>query len=356
MKTIQIIGRKNSGKTTYACELINYIKYKLNKSVISYKHSSELYPVDKPNTDSSKHREAGADVSIFNTEKETGVYFNNDNSVLKNRKFEQCILDNFDYKIIESKRNVKGNKFEVIRDFESFENSYYSSDKQVAKNIVGIITDNKEVTNSIKDLPIFRRDEIEKLISYPSNILETPNKIKNNLRKKIKKIKNNYSKHDKKLKSDYIFNLLEKNINFTKSKTIFVYWAMDDEVDTRDFILKWSEKGKRIILPSIDGDNLVLKEFKGFQELKEDENYGILEPVGSLFTDYNEIDIAIIPGIAFDNNFNRMGRGKGFYDKILSSLKSNNNCHLLGICFDFQIVENVPTEQHDIKMNNVIFG
>ncbi len=358
MKTIQIIGRKNSGKTTYTCELIKYLKNKLKKSVVSFKHTSETYPVDKPNTDSSKHREAGADVAIFNTDKETGIYFNNDNSVLKSNKFKQSILENFDYKVIESKRTHKGKKFEIIRNFESFENSYYFSDELVSKDIIGIITDDEKVIEESikKDIPTFKRDEIEKVIIFSAKLSNIPSKEKNRLRKEIKRIKSNYSIHDKKLKSDYILNLVEKDTNFISAKTVFIYWAMADEVDTKDFILKWSKQGKRIILPSVVGDNLVLKEFKGKQELKAGENFGILEPEGTIFSDYKEIDMAIIPGIAFDNKMNRMGRGKGYYDKILTNLKSNNNCHLLGICFDFQIVENVPTEQHDIKMSDVIFG
>jgi len=360
MKTIQIIGRKNSGKTTYTCELIKYLKYELKKSVISFKHTSETYPVDKPNTDSSKHREAGADVAIFNTDKETGVYFNNDNTVLNdnNNRFKQAILENFDYKIIESKRTHKGKKFEIIRDYESFENSYYFSDELVSKDIIGIITDDEKVIDEAvkKDIPVFKRDEIGKLVVFSYSLSNTPIKVKNELRKKIKRIKKSYSIHDKKLKSNFILEQVEKDTNFISAKTIFIYWAMEDEVDTKDFILKWSKQGKKIILPSVDGDSLVLKEFKGKQELKAGENFGILEPKGTIFTDYKEIDMAIIPGIAFDKNLNRMGRGKGYYDKILDELKSNSNCYLLGICFDFQIVENVPTEQHDIKMSNVISG
>ena len=356
MKTIQIIGRKNSGKTTFVCELIRFLKVKFNKRVVSFKHSSEMYPVDKPNTDSSKHREAGADVSIFNTDKETGLYFNNINSAITHKKLNNFLSENVDYKIIESKRTRKGSKFEIVRDFGSLNDSYYTTDKDLKKSIIGIISDDDKVFEHIKEIPVFKKSEIDKLITFSDNRQNTPKILKNDLRKKIKKVKNRYSIHDRNLKSEYILNQVEKSDNFISAKTIFVYWAMDDEVNTRNHTLKWKNQGKKIILPSVDGDNLVLKEFTGEDSLISGENFGIAEPDGKIFTNYKEIDLAIIPGIAFDNNLNRMGRGRGYYDKILKLLNSKNNCFLLGICFDFQIVDNVPIEEHDIKMSNIIFG
>ena len=64
----------------------------------------------------------------------------------------------------------------------------------------------------------------------------------------------------------------------------------------------------------------------------------------------DKIDLVIVPGIAFDKQNNRMGRGKAFYDGILNKLSGVK----VGVCFRFQIVENVPTDEHDIKMNYVI--
>ena len=76
----------------------------------------------------------------------------------------------------------------------------------------------------------------------------------------------------------------------------------------------------------------------------------IPEPVGRLFTDLNKIDVILVPGVAFDRTLNRLGRGKGFYDKILSQTKA---CKI-GICFDFQLLDRIPTEVHDVRMTQVI--
>ena len=79
--------------------------------------------------------------------------------------------------------------------------------------------------------------------------------------------------------------------------------------------------------------------------------YNIMEPTGELFVDYASIDLAVIPGVAFDREGNRMGRGKGYYDRLLPKLRST---YKIGICLPFQLVERVPTDEHDVKMDEVI--
>ena len=75
----------------------------------------------------------------------------------------------------------------------------------------------------------------------------------------------------------------------------------------------------------------------------------IEEPTGEAFTDYTQIDFAIIPGVSFDKNGNRLGRGKGYYDRLLPQLHSYN----VGICFDFQVSDEIPTESFDKPMHEV---
>jgi 5-formyltetrahydrofolate cyclo-ligase len=80
--------------------------------------------------------------------------------------------------------------------------------------------------------------------------------------------------------------------------------------------------------------------------------YGILEPTGPLFTDYDSIDLAVVPGVAFTRDGVRLGRGKGYYDRLLPRIKSPK----VGICFPFQILESIPTEPFDVKMDEVVAG
>jgi len=124
---------------------------------------------------------------------------------------------------------------------------------------------------------------------------------------------------------------------------------MQDEVHTHDFIKKWA-KDKDIILPVVNGDKLHLKRFTGTQAMLTGEKYGIQEPDGEEYTDFNAIDLVIVPGVAFDKAKNRMGRGKGYYDGLLPKLKA----YKIALCFNFQMVDEVPTELHDIKMDEII--
>ncbi len=124
---------------------------------------------------------------------------------------------------------------------------------------------------------------------------------------------------------------------------------MNDEVSTHQFIEKWS-RSKQIVLPVVSNNILELRIYSDPDDLAIG-SYGILEPTGTLFTNYNAIDLAIIPGMAFDSNNNRLGRGKGYYDKLLPMLKATK----AGVCFPFQILDEIPTEEFDVKMDLVFY-
>jgi len=174
---------------------------------------------------------------------------------------------------------------------------------------------------------------------------------KQSLRQHIKKLKALISEEEKIEKSNMIFVQVEENEHFKSATTVMLYWAMSDEVQTKDFILK-HYKSKRIILPSVCGEVLVLKEFSGLENLTNGELYNIPEPQGVLFEKKDEIELIIVPGVAFDKQNNRMGRGKAYYDKLLKNL----NAYKLGVCFDFQFFESIPTDEFDVKMDAVFWA
>ncbi|PKQ65155.1 5-formyltetrahydrofolate cyclo-ligase [Labilibaculum filiforme] len=173
---------------------------------------------------------------------------------------------------------------------------------------------------------------------------------KRRIRKEIRVVKQNYSLEQKKKLSVPILKSLEQLPEFIEAKTIMLYWSMRDEVYTHDFVCKWA-KEKRVILPSVKGETLDLKLFEGIDNLIEGEHYGIPEPEGSVFMQEDEIELILIPGIAFDREKNRMGRGKAYYDRLLQSLSAFK----IGICFDFQVLDHVPIDEHDIKMDEIVF-
>jgi len=143
---------------------------------------------------------------------------------------------------------------------------------------------------------------------------------------------------------------VEELDRFREAKVVLLYWSMEDEVQTHDFVEKWY-KSKTILLPCVDGDDLRLRQYTGADCMREGEQFGIGEPTGEEYTDLESVDAIIVPGVAFDKEGHRMGRGRGFYDRLL---KSTPNAYKIGVCFDFQMVENVPVEPHDVMMDRVV--
>jgi len=172
---------------------------------------------------------------------------------------------------------------------------------------------------------------------------------KKELRIHIRKLKQQLPDSLRLEKSEKIMSLLESDPSFKQAKTVLIYWSMSDEVHTHDFISKWY-KTKTILLPSVKGNLLKLKQFTGLESMQPGELMGILEPTGPEFLDSESIDLIVVPGVAFDRNNFRMGRGRGFYDRLLSG----NHSKKIGICFDFQLFETIPTEVHDIAMDRVL--
>jgi 5-formyltetrahydrofolate cyclo-ligase len=128
-----------------------------------------------------------------------------------------------------------------------------------------------------------------------------------------------------------------------------LYHSLSDEVNTHLFIEEWCLK-KQLLLPVVVGEELELRLFQNMNELKIG-SFSIAEPTGPLFTDYAKIDFVAVPGMAFDRNGHRLGRGKGYYDRLLPKL---TNAYKAGICFPYQVVNEVPVEPTDITMDGII--
>lgn len=169
------------------------------------------------------------------------------------------------------------------------------------------------------------------------------------LRVEIRQLKRACPLEERRRKSLSVWEAVERDEVFQQAETVLAYWSMDDEVYTHDFVNKWAGS-KTLLLPCVKGDELELRYFDGEERLQPGEGYAIPEPVGELFTDWGKIDLILVPGVAFDKSGNRLGRGKGYYDKVLKQ----TGAYKLGVCFDFQLVERVPVEPHDVKMDRVV--
>ena len=171
--------------------------------------------------------------------------------------------------------------------------------------------------------------------------------LKRQLRKQIREEKKLHTADVLKEYSSTLLKQIEKHPRFIAARTILMYHSLGDEVQTQAFIEKWHAY-KKILLPIVKGDILILRHYQG-KELMQVGAFGIEEPMGEEFTDYDDIELGIIPGVAFDRQGNRLGRGKGYYDKLLPLLHSYN----IGICYRFQALEEIPSEPFDQSMDEV---
>lgn len=149
-------------------------------------------------------------------------------------------------------------------------------------------------------------------------------------------------------KSREVMTNIEKMEAFQQAKTIFLYHSMQGEVETREIIAR-HHPHKTILLPVVTRQGLLLRRYTGDDALQTSA-YGISEPVGDNFTDYDAIDLVIVPGVAFDRSLNRLGFGKAYYDNLLPQIKALK----VAVCFNFQLFDTVPHTPSDVKMDHIV--
>ena len=175
---------------------------------------------------------------------------------------------------------------------------------------------------------------------------------KNKIRKEILKKRNNLSIEEVEKKSDLIIENLGKFIK--NAENIMIFMDMKNEVRITKLMKLYPKKS--FFIPKItDSKNREMK----INKYKENElvlhKFGYYESSSSDFYNENILDIVIVPAIVFDLEKNRIGFGGGYYDTFLKKIREENKKILfIGICYDFQIIEKVPTEEHDVVLDFVV--
>ena len=168
------------------------------------------------------------------------------------------------------------------------------------------------------------------------------------LRQQMRDDKRRHGSEFSKWSSDIVERLRER---VSESRVVLAYWPLADEPDIRPLIDDLVAAGKTVLLPKVTGDETMeLCRYASRADLTEGA-FHIMEPVGTPFTDFAQIDTALIPGVAFDAGCRRLGRGRGYYDRFLAACPY---IYKIGVCFPFQRVPEVPAETHDVLMDEVI--
>lgn len=169
---------------------------------------------------------------------------------------------------------------------------------------------------------------------------------KQEIRDRLKKIKLNISLEEREQSSFEVMKRVETLSQFKDSEKVLLYNALPDELPTQCMLDSWSIT-KELYLPVVVGDELVIRRYNPAS--MKIGAFGIGEPDGDEIA-LDEIDMIIVPGVAFDYEHNRLGRGKGYYDRLLV----NSKAFIVGVGYSLQLLDSIPAEKHDVKMNCII--
>ncbi|MDE6497451.1 MAG: 5-formyltetrahydrofolate cyclo-ligase [Muribaculaceae bacterium] len=171
---------------------------------------------------------------------------------------------------------------------------------------------------------------------------------KEDIRMRIRARKTLMNDSERQHAADDVFALLEKLAAFVMADKVLMYNSLPDELSTRSFLDKWHGL-KRIYLPRVNGVDLDILPYD--RTRTHLGAFRIEEPDGDDVTDVSEIDLIVVPAIAYDASGRRVGRGKGYYDRLLATAHAVK----VGVAFDFQLLDDdIESEEHDINVDYVI--
>lgn len=176
---------------------------------------------------------------------------------------------------------------------------------------------------------------------------------KKQIRSKILLKLKTQKEEDRERKSRIIKEKLFRTREFLQAKTIMFYISFDGEVNTENMIKEAKRLGKIIAVPICkDGTRAIVSCLLPNKARLKKGPYGICEPAVKKPVHLEDLDLVIVPGIAFDKKGNRLGRGRGCYDYFLKRVP---RCAAsIGLAFDFQILPSLPAFPTDVDVSRVI--
>lgn len=185
---------------------------------------------------------------------------------------------------------------------------------------------------------------------------------KGKLRQRFLKKRNGLSRDEIESKSEKIRKELFALPEFRRAKTVMFYVSFRSEVKTEKMIRNALNSGKRVVVPIVDGQEIVVAEIKNLKKELTRGSFGLREPKKEFRrrVDQKEIDLVVVPGVVFDKRGGRLGYGRGYYDRFLRSksirLKMGRpiQCALIGLAFDLQIARELPLVGKDMRVNKIV--
>ena len=150
-----------------------------------------------------------------------------------------------------------------------------------------------------------------------------------------------------------IFSQVEQHEAFAAARCIACYCALGDEPESLPALQRWSQSGRRVVVPRVEGDEMQFYDWS--PSTQRIGSFGIDEPTHEArWCAPSEIDLMVVPGVAFTRDGMRLGRGKGYYDRYLS--QPEFRARTIGVGYRHQLLEELPMEPHDKMLDWVIVG
>jgi len=172
---------------------------------------------------------------------------------------------------------------------------------------------------------------------------------KNIIRKEMIKKREALSVDEHTYLSRLIFEKLASLPEYKNSRFIMTYISFRNEVDTKNIIKDAFFNNKRVAVPITMGGKIISSEIFSNSVFKIG-TFGVSEPKEIFEVDPKILDLIIVPGNTFDKHGNRLGYGKGYYDRFLPKTKAVK----IGLCYDFNLVDEIPVSDNDIPMDIII--
>lgn len=194
---------------------------------------------------------------------------------------------------------------------------------------------------------LFESNILALLKSLPSQKLELEKKQMRELLRQRRRI---MTKDEVLAQSTRVLELLEQLPAFQSAQSVLIYYPTHNEVDLLPLIKKYKRQ-KTFLFPVVRGRAMQACPYEGNAKMHRGK-YNIPEPTTEPFD--GDIDLILVPGVAFDEKGNRLGQGGGYYDRFLA--RGNKNATLVGVAYDFQMVDQVPASRRDKRMHYVVYS
>ncbi|MGN0161608.1 MAG: 5-formyltetrahydrofolate cyclo-ligase [Lachnospiraceae bacterium] len=172
---------------------------------------------------------------------------------------------------------------------------------------------------------------------------------KKKVRQLIRRKKSELSSREVHQRSLLILEQFYQSLVYQKAEAVYTYVNYNEEVETSLLIEHSLSMGKKVCVPRVEGDHMDFYEITSLLDLSSG-SYGILEPGSTCVKVSNPCGLMIMPGLAFDLRGHRIGYGGGFYDRYLEKYP---NFRKIALCFDFQLFDELQTEEQDIPVDEI---